>query len=442
MATRRAIYRLKNNQTNNGTLPTSGVQMGEPLVNLYNGIVFFSGTTGGDFTQSNLNSTYFEVGSNLYNLKLRNQITTYSGVTGAGLVDKFLRGTSTGFVLDDISNIAAIDSYVTGATWSPNTLTLTLSNGKPSVPVTINTFNNITLYGTNTVNGDLTVTGTTILNGPAYYNNGATVGNEIVNYGVLTSYTQTNDVYVTGFTYNSGNNGLTISRNQGQPDLTAYINAVSGLTVSNLTPGQVVYVGSSNQLKTDSTGEFAYNESTNVLTLGTTSGNLVVNNGLANGPATFGQGGVTIGSGGSHFTPGIGDLVVHGNFIVFGTGTTVATNELYVEDPQITLNYNPTGDTSLTSISSGFRIQNGAGLLSGVTSGDTYFTIAQMNTLTGIDPGNTPSVTEYTSSVGYSNRGWLTQLNDIVIRNNNFNNGAPNGVRVLAEFDILDGGQY
>lgn len=518
MATRRTIYRLKNNQTNNGTLPTSGVQMGEPLVNLYNGIVFFSGTTGGDFTQSNLNSTYFEVGSNLYNLKLRNQITTYSGVTGAGLVDKFLRGTSTGFVLDDISNIAGIDSYVTGATWSPNTLTLTLSNGKPSVPVTINTFNNITLYGTNTVNGNLTVTGTTILNGPAYYNNGATVGNEIVNYGVLTSYTQTNDVYVTGssltsatngtdvqtstlnyhgipiggpytivtentfttgatltgslvnfykndgntysvdlsslsptgftdtyvtgFTYNSSNNGLTISRNQGQPDLTAYINAVSGLTVSNLTPGQVVYVGSSNQLKTDSTGEFAYNESTNVLTLGTTSGNLVVNNGLSDGPATFGQGGVTIGSGGSHSTPGLGDLVVHGNFIVFGTGTTVATNELYVEDPQITLNYNPTGDTSLTSISSGFRIQNGAGLLSGVTSGDTYFTIAQMNTLTGIDPGNTPSVTEYTGSVGYSNRGWLTQLNDIVIRNNNFNNGAPNGVRVLAEFDILDGGQY
>ena len=129
MATRRTIYKLKSNQTNNGALPTSGVQMGEPLVNLYNGIVFFSGTTGGDFTQSGLNATYFEVGSNLYNLKIRNQITAYSGVTGAGLVDKFLRGTSTGFVLEDISNIAGIDSYVTGATWSPNTLTLTLNNG-------------------------------------------------------------------------------------------------------------------------------------------------------------------------------------------------------------------------------------------------------------------------------------------------------------------------
>ena len=95
MATRRTIYKLKSNQTNNGALPTSGVQMGEPLVNLYNGILFFSGTTGGNFTQSDLNSTYFEVGSNLYNLKIRNQITAYSGITGAGLVDKFLRGTST-----------------------------------------------------------------------------------------------------------------------------------------------------------------------------------------------------------------------------------------------------------------------------------------------------------------------------------------------------------
>jgi len=201
-------------------------------------------------------------------------------------------------------------------------------------------------------------------------------------------------------------------------------------------------VGSDGKLKTDSTGEFAYNDSTNVLTLGTTSGNLVVNNGISDGPATFGQGGVTIGSGGSHSTSGIGDLIVHGNFIVFGTGTTVATNELYVEDPQITLNYNPTSDTSLTSVASGIRIQNGAGILSGVTSGDTYFTIARMDTLTGIDPGNVPSVVEYTGSVGYTNRGWLTQLNDIVIRNNNLNNGAPNGVRVLAEFDILDGGQY
>ena len=34
----------------------------------------------------------------------------------------------------------------------------------------------------------------------------------------------------------------------------------------------------------------------------------------------------------------------------------------------------------------------------------------------------------------------ITQLNDIVIRSTNVS--TPNGVRVLAEFDVLDGGTY
>ena len=69
-------------------------------------------------------------------------------------------------------------------------------------------------------------------------------------------------------------------------------------------------------------------------------------------------------------------------------------------------------------------------------------TVAQLNALTGLTGTQVPVVTEYSGSDGYTNRGWLTQLNDIVIRNNNLNNGAPNGVRVLAEFDTLDGGNY
>jgi hypothetical protein len=65
-----------------------------------------------------------------------------------------------------------------------------------------------------------------------------------------------------------------------------------------------------------------------------------------------------------------------------------------------------------------------------------------MQNLTGIVVGENPDVTEYTGLTGYANRGWVTQLNDIVIRNNNLNEGSPNGVRVLAEFDTLDGGSY
>ena len=564
--------------------------MGEPLVNLFNGILFFSGVTGGDFVKSNNNNTYFEVGSNLYDLQIRNQITSYSGKSGSDLVNKYLKGTSTGFVLDDITNIGSI----TGFTYVPSTNVLTIiqSNGN-NLSQTLSAFTGLNLYGSNTVNGSLTVTGSTTLNATSTYSNVATGTNplEIVNFSSLTGYVQTTDVYVTGntltpatnytatqsaeltyhgtpldgphfittentfvtggtysngtisfsyndstktpftvtgvdgtdtyvtggtntaatdftnsasiglkynrdvvdgtyslpytdtyltgstlnnnivyfykndgtsffvdlnalsptgvttldtyvtgFTYDSASNKLTISQNQGKADKVEFINTFSGLTISNLTAGQVVYVGSDNKLKTE--GDFLYNDSTNTLTVGTTSGKLVVNNGISDGPSTFGQGGLTVGSGGSFgpsgTTAGYGDLIIHGNFIVFGTGTTVATNELYVEDPQITLNYNPSGGTSITSLGSGIRIQEGSG-----TAADTYFTIGQMNTLTGLTGTQVPVVTEYVNSgVGNSDRGWVTQLNDIVIRNNNFNNGAPNGVRVLAEFDVLDGGTW
>lgn len=590
MAIRKTTHILKNTQTNNKALPSSGVVMGEPLVNLFNGILFFSGVTGGDFVKSNNNNTYFEVGSNLYDLQIRNQITSYSGKSGSDLVNKYLKGTSTGFVLDDITNIGSI----TGFTYVPSTNVLTIiqSNGN-NLSQTLSAFTGLNLYGSNTVNGSLTVTGSTTLNATSTYSNVATGTNplEIVNFSSLTGYVQTTDVYVTGntltpatnytatqsaeltyhgtpldgphfittentfvtggtysngtisfsyndstktpftvtgvdgtdtyvtggtntaatdftnsasiglkynrdvvdgtyslpytdtyltgstlnnnivyfykndgtsffvdlnalsptgvttldtyvtgFTYDSASNKLTISQNQGKADKVEFINTFSGLTISNLTAGQVVYVGSDNKLKTE--GDFLYNDSTNTLTVGTTSGKLVVNNGISDGPSTFGQGGLTVGSGGSFgpsgTTAGYGDLIIHGNFIVFGTGTTVATNELYVEDPQITLNYNPSGGTSITSLGSGIRIQEGSG-----TAADTYFTIGQMNTLTGLTGTQVPVVTEYVNSgVGNSDRGWVTQLNDIVIRNNNFNNGAPNGVRVLAEFDILDGGTW
>jgi hypothetical protein len=548
MAIRKTTHVLKNAQTSNKALPTSGILIGEPLVNLFNGILFFSGATNGNYTPfvdpSNVTSggTYFEVGSNVYNLKIRNQITSYSGVDD--LTGKYLKGTANGFVLDNITNIGSI----TGFTYVPSTNVLTIlqSNGS-NLSQTLSAFTNVTLYGdNNTVNGSLTVTGNTSLQGVSAtninatnvyasntitastlnigtlgtYNTVATGANpsEIVNFSSLTGYVETIDTYVTGgtvttsannnsktvtvgltykrsdgnnytlttentfvtggtyasgtitltrndggqvpisglsstdtfvtgFTYSASSNKITISQNQGKSDLSEYINAFSGLSITDLTSGQVVYAGVGGQLKTDTTGQFAYDESTNTLTIGISTGGsdagkLVVNNDAAKGASTFGRGGVIIGDGGSFgpsgTTTGYGDLIVHGNFIVFGTGTTVATNELYVEDPQITLNYNPTGGTYITSLGSGIRIQEGSG-----TNVDTYFTIAKLNTLTGLTSTQVPLTGEYLNNgVGNSDRGWLTQLNDIVIRNTNFDNGAPNGVRVLAEFDVLDGGSY
>jgi hypothetical protein len=250
-----------------------------------------------------------------------------------------------------------------------------------------------------------------------------------VEYTNLSAFTSL-DTYVTGFTYNPATNVFTIKQNQGQPDLTAQINSVTGLTISTLGANRVVYTTGSGTLTTES--GFEYSASANTLTVG----NINVQN-ASGTTANIGQGGLVIGSGGSLASPGIGDLTVHGDFTVFGTTTTVATSELYVEDPQITLNYS-TGSTTVTSVSSGLRIQDG----NGVVSGDVYFTIGQMQNLTGLTPTEIPSVAEYTGLTGYANRGWVSQLNDIVIRNTNLNEGSPNGVRVLAEFDTLDGGQY
>ena len=211
MAIRNTTHVLKNSDIVNRPLPSSLLK-GEPIVNTADGIMYFSGftTSTNEWTPAGTGTTanFFEVGSNLYDLRLRNQITKYQGQTGSGLVGKFLSGTTSGFVLADISDIAAsVDSYTTGATWSPNVLTIGLNKGKPSVPVTIDSFTALT------INGNLNVTGTEIVNnltitGTGLYNTTATGTNslEIVNYGSLTAFSQTNDVYVTGNTLTAANN--------------------------------------------------------------------------------------------------------------------------------------------------------------------------------------------------------------------------------------------
>jgi hypothetical protein len=50
--------------------------------------------------------------------------------------------------------------------------------------------------------------------------------------------------------------------------------------------------------------------------------------------------------------------------------------------------------------------------------------IRTMSTLTGIT-AQVPNITEYTGLNGFTNRGLVTQLNDIVIRSNNVT--IPNG---------------
>jgi len=465
MATRNAIHILKNTLFPSQVLPSS-TYLGEPLVNLGDGIMFFSGSTAGAPTwvpsgPSGTSVTYFEVGSNLYDLKIRNKITHYNGSTN--LVGKFLSGSTNGFVLADIASIGSITNF----TYSSNTLTITQSNGS-SYSTTINDFTGLTITGpayyqqnivasnpyeianvgfvtaftANFDSNDTYVTGGTNTSATNYTNNasiglkynrdipdgvynlpytdsfttGATLNGTVVTfyrndgtpYSIdLNSLSPTGstalDAYTTGFTYNNANI-ITLSQNQGKADLTVDISTLASITVN----GDVNVTGT------------------------TTTGNLIVNN-PSGTTAIIGQGGLVIGSGGSHVSPGVGDLIVHGNFTVFGTGTTIATNELYIEDPTITLNYNPSGSSTSTSVGSGIIIQDG----SGVIGTDTTLRIGQLY----LDP-NINSNTEYTSAFGNSNRGFFTQLNDIIIRNTNNNAGAPDGKRLIAEDDILDGGVY
>lgn len=543
MANRSTKLIIKNSVIPSQTLPSSGILQGEGLVNLGDGILFFSGGTSGSPTwvpagASAPSSGYFEVGSNLYNLKIRNQITSYSGVTN--LTGKFLSGTTSGFVLADVNAIVGVDTYVTGFTYNNNVLTIKQNQGQADLTATINTMTGLTVNGTlnaatisattyqnlptdvsvtgatysdntftftnntggtfnvlfNTVTG-LTSTGTiassilsattanfgtanitTLSATSGSITTAATNPNDIVNYSTLTGYSQSSDIYVTagtisytgpsgslvlkrrnttdvtitglsdiyltggtyaagtltlvkndnntvtvtgltstdtfvtGFTYSPTTNTFTIKQNQGQADLPVQFSTVSGLTVSNLNAGRVVYVGAGGLL-TDEAG-FTYDAGTNTFSV------------PSDGTVNVGTGGLNV----------AGDAVIQGSLTVFGPSVSAFTSELYVEDPNITLNYNPTGNTTATSIGSGFMIQDG----NGVNGGDVNLNINRLDTLTGLTATNTPSVTEYTSSTGYANRGWITQLNDIVIRSTNVS--TPNGVRVLAEFDVLDGGTY
>lgn len=481
MANRFTTLISKNSDIVNRPLPSS-LLGGEAIVNTADGIVWYSGvtTSTSEWTPAGTggDANFFEVGSNLYDLKIRNKITAYEDISGAGLVGKFLSGTTSGFVLADISSIVSVDTYVSGFTYdNANNISLTQTVSGPSFSINIDTMTGLTVNGTitattidaatilsggtnlleifNDASNDTYVTGGTVsipatddtnlatigllyANGSTphtlpfqntYITGGTLSGSDLLldkNDGVQESIDlsglDTNDTFATGYTYTPSTNTFDITGSDGFDAISASIYAVSGLTVSNLTAGRVVYVGSSGLL-TDEAG-FTYNDSTNTFST------------PVDGAANIGTGGLIVGSGGGIGTPGNGDVTIHGALTVFGEAVSAFTSELYVEDPNITLNYNPTGSTVATSLGAGITIQDG----SGIVTEDVNLDIYRLDTLTGLTATEIPDITEYTSGVGYGNRGFVTQLNDIVIRSTNIT--TPNGVRVLAEFDVLDGGTY
>jgi hypothetical protein len=385
MAIRNTKFVIKNNQ--NSAAPFSGATLlvGEPIVNTAAGIMMFSGVTSGtnDWTPAGTggNANFFEVGSNLYQLRIRDKITSYSGVTD--LTGKILSGTSQGFVLVDAANINGISAF----TYNPaiNTLIITDTSGD-NYTATITSFSGLSINGDFNVTGNtnlVNVTATTISSTTIYADNIITNGDVTLNNLTVTGNTSLQSTSATTFSANSVNIGA-------------------------LGSNRVVYTTGSGLLTTES--NFTYDEGTDTM-------------GVNNIDAS-------------------GDITIQGSLTVFGPSVSAFTSNLYVEDPNITLNYNPTGSTTTTSVNSGFVVQDG----NGVASGDVNWDIVRMQNLTGLTVSQIPSVSEYTGPTGFVNRGWITQLNDIVIRSTDPIDdnalGSINGVRVLAEFDVLDGGTY
>lgn len=450
MALRDVRITLRDRQTTGGLLP-SDTQFGEPFINLYDGVLRFSGVTGGAYEVTN-QSGVFEVGSALYNQKITNRlninnnfiisgdtglISTYNGLSGAGLSGKFLSGTSAGFVVANISDIQGVQTLVqpgvnitTGGTATYPTINLVAS---PSV-------NNITYSGTsiggNSIATNVSATtfysATTNLESVIYnivssagphttvqpgsnMTTGGTAAAPIVSAvaspsfdaltlsgtgqfaGVtatsLSAGTLSGGTIYSGATnlqtiFNSLNGQITTKANLSGATFTGAISA-PGVSDSTLTTGWAVYAGTSGALKTNS--GFTYDDVASKLT----AQNLQVGSPAFSGTTT-----------------------IWGDLVIMGDSVSAFTSQLYVEDNNIIINYNPSASTISTSLGAGFTIQDG----SGVVGTDVFWDIR--GTATTVD-----------------NRSFSTNLGDIRIRETG-TSSSPNGVRVLAEGDFLDGGFY
>lgn len=434
MAIRQTRLITKNSVIPSQSLPTTGI-LGEAIVNLGDGILFFSGGTSGSPTwvPSDNKASYFEVGSNLNDLKIRNRITSYEG--SEDVSGKFLSGTTSGFTLADISSIIGVDIYVDSFTYSDNLFTIGQTEGQADLTVSLDTMTGLTVNG---------ILSTSILTATTLNANTVT----ITNLGVTTAHVDTLNV-TAGTVTTLSSTDITTTNLTGTT-----ITGIDIYSTDLYLDGKIQEYGG----LTDLTGKFLS---------GTTNGFVISNisdivgvdsyvTGFTYSPTTNGIS-LTQNNAGSNFSLNIermsgltitndlnveGDTIINGNLTILGSAISAFTTELYVEDPNIALNYNPTGDTIATSVNAGFTIQDG----NGISSGDVNLDIIRLANLTGLTATNIPDVSNYSGDNGYVNRGFITQLNDIVIRSTDVSDngtaGDINGVRVLAEWDTLYGGEY
>jgi len=487
MALRDVRIALRDRQTTGGLLPADS-QFGEPFINLFDGILRFSGVTGGSY-ETATQSGVFEVGSVLYNQRISNRlninnnliisgdtgiISTYGGLAGASLNGKFLSGTTAGLVLANISDIQGVQVYVqngrniiTGGTSTLPTINLVdspslnnitfsgISTGGNSIATNVSatTFysgsanlegiiyniatsssgvhtyvqpgTNITTGGTATVpiinlvaspsvnnitfsgtaiggtmqagSGTFTSLSATTLSGGTIYSGGTNLYSIFSQTDTITRVQPGTNI-TTGGTANAPTINLVASPSINSLTISGTTTGVIGnfstlsataITDSNLTAGRAVYAGVGGLLKTNS--GFTYDDAINTLF----SQNLQVGSPSLSGTVT-----------------------IWGDVVMMGAAISAFTSQLYIEDNNIQLNYNPSASTTSASLGAGLTIQDG----SGIAAGDVFLDIR--GTATGV-----------------ANRSFATNLQDIRIRETG-TISSPNGSRLLAENDFIDGGTY
>lgn len=233
--------------------------------------IWLSPTVAGGYTETKPQAPYHTV--------LIGYVVRVSATVGSIFVN-----ISNGWELDELHDVRISgategdllmrSSYSGSPVWV-NTKTLNGSytitgntNVGGNLNVTGNTVINSFTAGTGNINGDLNVTGNTTLDG--------------LTANTISATTYQNlpidpDTYVTAFTYND--NVFTISQNNGQPDLTAIIDTVTGWTVN----GNLVVTGNTtvggNLTVTGNTGinRFSSNTTTDLVRITQTgSGNALV----------------------------------------------------------------------------------------------------------------------------------------------------------------------
>ena len=262
MAIRQTTHVLKSSDIINRPLPSTLLK-GEPIINTAEGIMYFSGvttsTSGWTSAGTGTTASFFEVGSNLYDLKLRNKITQYQGVSN--LEGKILSGTTSGFVLVDSVEINGISAF----TYTPliNTFTIFDSNGAQYSA----TFQSVSGL---TVNGNFNVTGATILN---------TVTANTISATTIT----VDDVNINDDVNISGDltvNNLTVTGNTSLQGTSATTFSATSVNIGGLGSNRVVYTTGSGLLTTES--NFTYTEGTDTLGVNNVdaSGNVVIQGSL------------------------------------------------------------------------------------------------------------------------------------------------------------------